>query len=257
MKSVYGPIDSWRLDRSLGVDLISRKGKACPFDCVYCQIKKTDSVTSKRRKFVSIEELREELDQALKRVGDLTDYLTFSGMGEPTLASNLAEGVDMLKEISDKQVAILTNGGLLYREDVREALQGVDYVITSLDAPDQEILEKVNRPSRDITFEKISHGLKRFSETYGGKLAVEIMVIEENKDHISEIARKIEGLDIDEVQLNTPLRPSVVPPVSEEVLQEAKSYFESTETKMVYEEKRTDTPKLDDEEVIKRGRPKG
>jgi wyosine [tRNA(Phe)-imidazoG37] synthetase (radical SAM superfamily) len=36
MRLIYGPVPSWRLGRSLGVDLIVTKGKTCTLDCVYC-----------------------------------------------------------------------------------------------------------------------------------------------------------------------------------------------------------------------------
>jgi len=45
MKIVYGPIASWRLGRSLGVDLICQEEKICSFDCIYCQLKKTGKIT--------------------------------------------------------------------------------------------------------------------------------------------------------------------------------------------------------------------
>ncbi|MFP3872474.1 MAG: radical SAM protein [Candidatus Natronoplasma sp.] len=257
MRSVYGPIDSWRLKRSLGVDLISREGRVCTFDCVYCQIRECEAVTSKRQEFVEIDEVRTELSEALNLVGGHTDYITFSGMGEPTLAKNLDEGIDMVREVSDKPVAMLTNGSLLHKKEVQKAVRRSDYVIASLDAPDQELLKKVNRPCEYIHFEDIVEGLKDFSEHFDERFALEVMLIEENFKQVAEIGELVEEMDVDEVQLNTPLRPSVVPPLKEEELKEAKKYFEGVETKMVYEAKRTETPKLDDKEVIRRGRPKG
>lgn len=35
---IYGPVSSWRLGKSLGVDVISSDKKICNFDCVYCQL---------------------------------------------------------------------------------------------------------------------------------------------------------------------------------------------------------------------------
>lgn len=40
MKPIYGPVPSWRLGRSLGVDHICRS-KTCSFDCIYCQLGRT------------------------------------------------------------------------------------------------------------------------------------------------------------------------------------------------------------------------
>ncbi len=256
MRSVYGPIDSWRLKRSLGVDLISEEARVCSFDCIYCQISNCQELTAKRRKFVELEELREELIEALEIVGDKVDYITLSGMGEPTLASNLSEAVEMLEEVSDKPKAILTNSSLLHLEEVRRPLERLDYVIASLDAVDEESLEKVNNPAEGISFDEIIEGLRVFGENYSGTLAIEIMFVEENKHFVERMAEIIDQLNVNEVQLNTPLRPSIVEPLKERELKALESHFDEVRTKIVYEAKRTDTPNLDEDDIIKRGRSK-
>jgi len=257
MRSVYGPIDSWRLKRSLGVDLISQEGRVCTFDCIYCQIKRCQEITSQRRDFVEVQEVRDELVEALERIGDCVDYLTLSGMGEPTLAANLDEAIDMLGRVSDKPRAILTNGSLLHLEEVRRALRKLDYVIISLDSADERSFEDVNRPHEDIRFDDMIEGFRTFGENFDGTFAVEVMIVQENKALAEQIAELIRDLKVDEVQINTPLRPAVVEPLSEEDLREMKKYFEETGVKMVYEAKRTDTPDLDEDEIIRRGRSEG
>ncbi len=256
MKTVYGPIDSWRLQRSLGIDLISQEGRVCTFDCIYCQIKRCQEITAQRRKFVKIEEVREELVEALQKIGDKVDYLTLSGMGEPTLAANLDEGVEMIGEVSNKPRAILTNGSLLNLEDVRRSLEKLDYVIASLDAAGKESFAKVNGPHEDIDFDEMIEGFGTFGERFDGTFALELMLVQENKHLVEEMADLVSGLKVDEVQLNTPLRPAVVEPLKEEELEEMKKYFEDVSTKMVYEAKRTDTPDLNEDEIIRRGRSK-
>ncbi|MEA3254074.1 MAG: radical SAM protein, partial [Chloroflexota bacterium] len=83
MKSIiYGPVPSWRLGKSLGVDLLCVPGKTCSFDCVYCQLGRTIELTSERKEFVSVARLAEELERVK---GIAADYVTFSGTGEPTL----------------------------------------------------------------------------------------------------------------------------------------------------------------------------
>ena len=37
VSTVYGPIPSWRVGESLGIDLI-RDNSVCSFNCVYCQL---------------------------------------------------------------------------------------------------------------------------------------------------------------------------------------------------------------------------
>ena len=61
MRSViYGPVPSWRLGRSLGIDLLPGV-KTCSFDCVYCQLGKTIYPLVERKEFVPIKELEETL----------------------------------------------------------------------------------------------------------------------------------------------------------------------------------------------------
>ena len=57
MRFVYGPVASWRLGRSLGVDIISTKKKTCSFDCVYCQLGRTENKTAERKVYVETDVL--------------------------------------------------------------------------------------------------------------------------------------------------------------------------------------------------------
>jgi len=82
------------------------------------------------------------------------------------------------------------------------------------------------------------------------------MFVEENKHLVEQMVELIDQLNVDEVQLNTPLRPSVVEPLKERELKALESNFDEVRTKIVYEAKRTDTPNIDEEDVIKRGRSK-
>ena len=93
-KYIYGPVASWRLGRSLGVDAISQKEKQCSFDCVYCQIGRAKPIARRRKIFVPTEDILDELKR-LPRVP--LDYITFSGMGEPTLAKNIGELIIKIK----------------------------------------------------------------------------------------------------------------------------------------------------------------
>ena len=47
MNYVYGPIPSWRLGKSLGIDPIPLK--TCNWNCVYCQLGRSTPLTNERR----------------------------------------------------------------------------------------------------------------------------------------------------------------------------------------------------------------
>ncbi len=98
-------------------------------------------------------ELRETLAEGLE-----ADFITIAGSGEPTLNLRLGELIDGIKKISDIPVAILTNGTLLYKEDVRADCAKADVVMPSLDAGDEQTFQKINRPHRDIKAENLISG---------------------------------------------------------------------------------------------------
>jgi wyosine [tRNA(Phe)-imidazoG37] synthetase (radical SAM superfamily) len=208
---IYGPVSSWRLGKSLGIDLLSTKGKTCSFDCVYCQLGMTVHPEVDRKEFVSLDRLALELKTV---EGTAADYATFSGMGEPSLASNLGEAIRLVKSALKLPVAVLTNSSLIPKEDVRRELALADVVVAKVDAPTEELFRKINRPIRSQTLAEILKALQLFREEYHGKLALQMMFLEANRDYAAGMAKIAEQLSPDEVQINTPLRPCGVTPLT-------------------------------------------
>ena len=231
-KYIYGPVASWRLGSSLGIDPISRKGKICTFDCIYCQLGKTVILTNEREIFVTATEIIKELD-LLPQVK--IDYITFSGIGEPTLAKNLGPIIKTVKKIRDEKIAVLTNSSLLDKYEVKEDLTLADFAIVKIDVPSQEIFEKVNRSLKTIKFDTILQAIKDFKHNFKGKLALQIMFIEENKEYASEIAQIAKEIKPDEVQVNTPLRPCLVKPLPEQELNDIINLFSGLNVISVYQ----------------------
>ncbi len=129
---IYGPVPSWRLGASLGIDLLSREEKICSFDCVYCQLGRTDLLTTDRGLYVATKEVLEEIAALPPEVR--IDTLTFSGRGEPTLAANLGDAIEAVKRLRREPVAVLTNSSLIGRRDVRSELEQADILVAKLDA---------------------------------------------------------------------------------------------------------------------------
>lgn len=75
-------------------------------------------------------------------------------------------------------MAIITNGTLLYRPDVRAECAKADLVIPSLDAGDAETFQRVNRPAPDISIEKLVSGLVQFRQEFRGQIWLEIFLVE-------------------------------------------------------------------------------
>ncbi len=250
---IYGPVPSWRLGASLGVDPLSQGEKICSFDCVYCQLGRTRVYSVERKSYVTPEAVCHEL----KHLPDVpVDFITISGRGEPTLAANLGPIIEGIKNTRREPVAILTNSSMLQHRDVRKDLLNVDFVVAKLDAFSPESLQRVNRPAPGIAFEQILNGLKEFRHSYGGRLALQVMFIDANQDGAAELAALAQDIHPDEVQINTPLRPSGVEPLSEGALAAIKRLFkgmQGTKVIRVYESPvKTGVHPLSGEDTLRR-----
>ncbi|MBU1147436.1 MAG: radical SAM protein [Candidatus Omnitrophica bacterium] len=248
-KYIYGPVPSWRLGSSLGIDPISQTGKVCTFDCLYCQLGKTKDFTSERKIFIPVTKIIEEFD-LLPQVQ--IDYITFSGRGEPTLAGNLGRMIKAIKKIRSEKIAVLTNSSLLNRRDVQKDLLPADFVVAKLDADSQKVFNIIDKPMEAIKFDAILEGIKDFRSIYKGKLALQIMFIAENKKHAKKIAEITKEINPDEVQINTPLRPCGVKPLSMTELEKIESYFKGLEVVSVYKAEKKKVKPISDANTLKR-----
>jgi len=221
---VYGPVSSWRLGRSLGVDIICSRN-ICSFDCIYCQLGPSEEKTTNRRLFVGTEKILTAVKKNLPEVKDDTDVITLSGTGEPSLATNMGEVIDGLHQAENFPVAVLTNGTFLYREDVRREMKQADIVVGSLDAGDEQTWRKINRPHPDLKFSELIAGLKKFGREYEGFFALEVMLMPQNKDSAGDIARLAAEIGPDEVQVNTPRRGDKIEVLTPEEIEKVEEKF--------------------------------
>jgi wyosine [tRNA(Phe)-imidazoG37] synthetase (radical SAM superfamily) len=210
-KYLYGPVPSRRLGRSLGIDIVPFK--VCTLDCVYCQLGGTTEKTLRRRDYVPVEAVLAELKDKLAE-GLEADFISISGSGEPTLNSRLGELIEGIKKITNIPVAILTNGTLLYKQDVRADCAKADVVLPSLDAGDEQIYQRINRPDAGLSIEKLISGLCAFRNEFPGRIWLEVFFIEgfnTDNEQIAKIKDAIDRIRPDKVQLNTAVRPTAEP----------------------------------------------
>lgn len=211
-KYIYGPVSSWRLGSSLGIDLLSMQQKVCSFDCVYCQIGRTKTFSCERKLFVPTEDVIRELEQ----LPDVRiDYYTFSGTGEPTLAKNLKDVASWIKNNKKGRCAILTNSSTIIDASLWDDLLVMDLISFKIDAATQKTFEKINSPCCGRKLEDIIKGISEFKKIYKGLFTIQVMVIEENLPEIEKIAGICRQLKPEIVYLNTPLRDSPVKPLTE------------------------------------------
>ncbi|SCZ80141.1 radical SAM protein [Acidaminobacter hydrogenoformans] len=204
---VYGPVPSRRLGLSLGVSPIPKK--TCNYSCVYCQLGRTDHMTNTRQRFFPVADLLAEA-QAVIESGTVFDVITIVGEGEPTLYLELGVLIKGLKRLTDKPVAVITNGALLYEKDVQAALMEADFVLPTLDASDEGMFKRINRPHGALDFSRVLEGLREFSRRYEGQLWIEIMLVKGMNDNEAELLALKALLDTmryDRLYLNTVVRP--------------------------------------------------
>ena len=184
-KYLFGPVPSRRLGASLGVSPIPER--TCNYSCVYCQLGRTLRMTNTRQEFFPLEEILAEFREYLQ--GSIPfDVVTVVGEGEPTLYSRLGELIAGLKKETDKPVAVITNGALLYDAEMRRELMEADIVLPSLDAVTEEQYRKIDRPMGSIGFAEMAEGLRQFAREYQGQLWIEIMLVDGMNDSPEDIA---------------------------------------------------------------------
>lgn len=224
MKFIFGPVPSRRLGKSLGISPIPRK--TCNYSCIYCQLGRTDKMTNTRSEFFKLEDILDEFKIYLKD-SDKFDIITIVGEGEPTLYSKLGELIIELKRLTDKPIAVITNGALFSDYNVSQELLNADFVLPSLDAYNEELSRKIDRPHGSVNFKKEINSLINFSNIYKGKLWLEIMLIDNfNSDEksIQNFKKLLKKINYDRLYLNTPVRPPAedfVKTVSKEVMEYA------------------------------------
>ncbi len=208
---LFGPVPSRRLGISLGIDLVPMK--TCTLNCIYCECGKTTDLSLTRREYVLFEAVKAEFIH-YRANNPKPDYITFSGSGEPTLNSRIGDVLHFIKSRSEKiPVAVLTNGTLLFDQQVRNDIKTADVVMPSLDAATSTAFKKVNLPHPRLGIESVIDGLCRFRRQYRGQIWLEVFIIPGLNDipmELQALKTAIEKIAPDRIQLNTLDRPGTV-----------------------------------------------
>jgi len=207
---VYGPVPSRRLGQSIGVNNIPPK--TCSYSCVYCQLGRTDKMQIKRRAFFNPEDICEVAEgklQQLEAENKHADYFSFVPDGEPTLDSNLGKTITLLKPYGIK-IAVISNASLLWMDEVKEDLMNADWVSVSVDAAEEDVWRKIDRPHGALSHKQILKGIIEFSKGFKGTLVTETMLVEGVNDHdpcIEKIGEQISLIGPSKAYLLVPTRP--------------------------------------------------
>ena len=172
-ETVFGPIISRRLGSSLGINLLPEKGKICNFDCIYCECGwnrdgRNDTVLPTAAKVSG------DLERMLVKLGaegTPVDSITFSGDGEPTLNPEFPQIIDDTLRLRDRhypqaKVSVLSNATRVHIPEVFAALQRVDNPIMKIDAPTNELIERINQPAPGYDVARVVEALKQFNGNF-------------------------------------------------------------------------------------------
>ncbi len=184
---IFGPINSRRFGKSLGVDL-SPNTKQCNFDCLYCELKST-KVVDNQSNIVPLNDIVNAIKEALSEHKDI-DVLTLTANGEPTLYPYLNELIEQINSFKGNiKTLILTNSSTINESKVQEALKKLDSVKLSLDCATQKCFKKLDRASKNIDLEEIKKGILEFSKNYKGNLIIEILFVKGINDNLEEVEK--------------------------------------------------------------------
>ncbi|MGD8924322.1 MAG: radical SAM protein [Syntrophobacterales bacterium] len=171
---LYGPVNSRRLGKSLGINLMPSEYKLCSFNCVYCHYGWTRKPTMDTSKYIqdlpTFDHVVKAVDEAARSSLQF-DFLTFSGNGEPTLHPRFPELVDEVVAIRNQhrprvKVALLSNSSGLVNPGVRESIAKIDIPIFKLDAGSEKKFRLINRPAGGVNFTEILNLLCSLNDIY-------------------------------------------------------------------------------------------
>ncbi len=161
-----------RRARGLSVGVNLNVDKACNFDCVYCQVDRSERQAGLKVDLAVLEQELRCLMADYHKLFEENEFrhvppdwrrlndIAFSGDGEPTASPVFAEavqiGVDVRRDLglSAAKIVVITNACYLTRPKVAATLALLDEhngeVWAKLDAGSEEYFRRVNRPSHTL-----------------------------------------------------------------------------------------------------------
>ena len=96
------------------------------------------------------------------------DSITFSGDGEPTINPEFPQIIDDTIALRnqyypDSKITVLSNATMVHKLEVFNALRKVDNPTMKIDAPTNELVEKINHPAPGYDVNRVVEALKQFN----------------------------------------------------------------------------------------------
>lgn len=167
---------------SLGINLLPLHAKCCSFNCIYCECGWTTSSEITGNKLPAASEVESALESRLKQMASeeqLPDAITFAGNGEPTLHPAFGSIIRTTIRLRDLYapralISVLSNGTMLHKPEVFDALLLVDLNIQKLDAGTQDTILRINQPNHHFSLESLLQHLERFQ----GKVIIQTLFLQ-------------------------------------------------------------------------------
>ena len=210
-KYVFGPLNSRRLGRSLGVSLIPPK--TCQLDCIYCEAKATTDLTCCRKEYVPTADVIRELDEVLATKPEI-DFITFSGAGEPLLHAGITDIINHIKHNHPAyKLCLLTNAVALKDESLWQDISKADLIVPSFDGSNEAEFKAVNRPEASVDFSEFVAKFTAFTRQCSAKIKLELFIvpgINDSDESIARFAALLKEMRLDSIELNSLDRPGTV-----------------------------------------------
>ena len=169
---IFGPVNSRRLGKSLGINLLPTTSKYCNFNCIYCECGWTKN--SGKIDFHSVESVISELEKVLAKYSETNeslDVITYAGNGEPTLHPKFSEIIDKTIILRNKycpnvKIAVLSNATMLHKESVFKSLLKIDLPILKLDSGIESTIININQPTGSFSMSKLIENFKKFDGNF-------------------------------------------------------------------------------------------
>jgi len=202
--------------------------KACTYSCIYCQLGHTTDLRVARDRFFDPARIENDIETAVLACKEKADFITMVGDGEPILSTDIGRLISYCKRRWDIPVGVITNGSLLWDNEVRSQLHEADIVSVTVSAGEESEFRKIHRPHGKLKFQKVMDGMREFRKDFNGKLWAEVMLVAGLNDSdgvLHSIKEQLDSISPDKIFIATPTRPPaeswVRPPGTDSILNAA------------------------------------
>jgi wyosine [tRNA(Phe)-imidazoG37] synthetase (radical SAM superfamily) len=172
---IYGPFENPNYGSTIGINLLGTKQKVCSFDCVYCDLGRTEVRMNRLKtdiEFPSVEQVKDAVTAALQKIhtsGPRVDSIIISGNGEPTLHPDFPAVIEAIVEarnawLPGRPISLFTNGAALDTRKITDAVNLLDERVVKIDAGGEKLFKTVNAPLTRANLARVLSGIHKLKD---------------------------------------------------------------------------------------------